>query len=237
LAIFEKFKSVEWIMNVGEPGWKKLHCQKSKTARLAPDRPAAYAYVEDGVLKSSLWKQRHRGNPARPLDTTAVCGFMGKSYAPMGFASAGKPYSTQPKERRRMRVFLSTLVTLLILGAGCDHDIAYSSALSGTAWRLTTWSTDSPDPLQFTITAAFDDSRISGTSAVNSYGGTYTATASGDFSVGELQTTLMAGSEDAMNAEHRYLELLSQARKYMVNGSTLTLYDGDNRTSLVFAKR
>lgn len=78
---------------------------------------------------------------------------------------------------------------------------------------------------------------MSGTSAVNFYGGTYSATPSGDFSVGTMQSTLMAGSDDAMRAERIYFELLGQARKYTVSEIALTLSDGGNHSLLVFTKR
>jgi len=136
-----------------------------------------------------------------------------------------------------MRVLMSMLIALSIFATGCGHDDGNSNALAGTDWRLTAWSASSLDPSQFTITVAFDDSQISGTSAVNSYGGTYSANMSGDFSVGELQSTLMAGSDDAMHAEQIYFELLEQARKYTVNETILTLLDGGNNALLVFTKR
>ena len=109
--------------------------------------------------------------------------------------------------------------------------------LAETDWRLTSWSVRSLDPSQFTIMVAFDDSQIFGTSAVNSYSGTYSAKMSGDFSVGELQSTQMAGSDDAMHAERIYFELLKQARKYTVNETTLTLLDNSNNALLVFTKK
>ena len=136
-----------------------------------------------------------------------------------------------------MNVLMSMLIALSIFATGCGHDDGNSNALAGTDWRLTAWSASSLDPSQFTITVAFDDSQISGTSAVNYYSGTYSANMSGNFSVGELQTTLMAGSDDAMHAERIYFELLEQARKYTVSETTLTLLDGGNNALLVFTKR
>jgi heat shock protein HslJ len=145
--------------------------------------------------------------------------------------------NVRPNERRMMNVLISMLIALSIFATGCGHDDGNSNVLAGTDWRLTAWSTGSLDPSQFAITVAFDDSQISGTSAVNSYGGTYSANMNGDFSVGELQSTLMAGSDEAMHAERIYFELLEQARKYTVNKTTLTLLDGGNNALLVFTKR
>jgi len=126
------------------------------------------------------------------------------------------------------------------LATGCEIDNGNDTGggtLAGTKWRLAAWSASSLDPARFTITADFDESRISGTSAVNTYGGSYTATDDGAFSVGELQSTLMGGSDDAMRAESLYFDLLRQARKYVVSGATLTLKDAGNQAILVFQAR
>ena len=138
-------------------------------------------------------------------------------------------------------VLMSLCGALIVLASGCESNDGNSTGngtvLPGTKWRLSAWSANSLDPARFTITADFDESRISGTSAVNSYGGRYSATASGEFSIGALESTLMAGSEDAMRAERIYLELLAQARKYTVSDTTLTFLDGGSNESLVFRKR
>jgi heat shock protein HslJ len=77
---------------------------------------------------------------------------------------------------------------------------------------------------------------ISGTAAVNSYSGIYSAKPNGDFSVGELTITEMAGSEDEMRAEGIYLSLLQQASKYTLNETTLTLLDGNMNELLIFGE-
>jgi heat shock protein HslJ len=63
------------------------------------------------------------------------------------------------------------------------------------------------------------------------------ATASHLFSVGELQMTLMGGSEEAMRAESTYFELLWQACKFTVNQTTLTLLDAFNNELLIFSRK
>jgi len=123
------------------------------------------------------------------------------------------------------------------LASGCesnDGNGAGDGQLAGTKWRLSAWSVSSLDPARFTITADFSESQISGTSAVNSYGGPYTATADGHFSVGDIPATEMAGSEEAMRAEALYFDLLRQARKYDVSGATLTLRNEGNQDVLIF---
>ncbi len=123
---------------------------------------------------------------------------------------------------------------------GCESDNSDGTgggSLAGTKWRVTGWSASSSDPSQFTITADFSESQISGTSAVNSYSGPCTATADGAFSVGALQSTEMGGSEEAMRAEALYFDLLGQARTYEATGTTLTLKNGSNQDTLVFSAR
>lgn len=112
-----------------------------------------------------------------------------------------------------------------------------AGTLAGTKWLLTAWSDSSSDPSQFTITADFDASQIGGTSAVNYYGGPYTVSAEGRFSTGDLRSTLMGGSEEAMRAESLYFELLRQARMYAVTETTLTLKDGNNQDILIFQSK
>jgi heat shock protein HslJ len=138
-------------------------------------------------------------------------------------------------------ILMSICGALLVLANGCESNNGNSedsgAKLAGTKWALSAWPETSLDPARFPITAAFDDTTISGTSAVNSYGGPYSAAASGAFSVGALQSTQMAGSEEAMRAEHTYLELLAQARKYTLSDKTLKFLDGDNNELLVFERR
>jgi heat shock protein HslJ len=69
---------------------------------------------------------------------------------------------------------------------------------------------------------------------VNRYGGPYKAGPGNAFSVGELESTLMAGPEEAMRAERAYLTLLGQARSYRVADGILTLYDEGGNESLIF---
>lgn len=94
-------------------------------------------------------------------------------------------------------------------------------------------SVGSQDPNDFTITAEFKDGRIGGTSAVNQYGGRYTAGDDGSFSVGELVSTVMAGPEPDMRAEQTYLKLLAEARRLAVHGKTLTLLEANGNESLI----
>ena len=137
----------------------------------------------------------------------------------------------------KLLVLLLILALAIFVFTGCESLILGEGELAGTEWRLSAWSESSLDPSQFTITAYFDESHISGTSAVNYYSGPYVATASRLFSVGQLQMTLMGGSEEAMRAESTYFELLWQACKFTANQTTLTLLDAFNNELLIFSRK
>jgi heat shock protein HslJ len=139
------------------------------------------------------------------------------------------------------------LLAVLAVSAACGSGSGGSSgggggsstsaaALAGTSWRLTGWSVSSQDPNDFTITAEFKDGRIGGTSAVNQYGGSYTAGDDGSISFGDLVSTMMAGPEPDMKAEQTYLKLLAAAAKFRVEGDTLTLSDAQGNDSLIYSR-
>jgi len=109
-------------------------------------------------------------------------------------------------------------------------------AVAGTQWRLAWWPVDGLDPREFTITLRFEDGRLGGTAAVNSYGGPYALAADGGFRVGDLAVTGMAGPPRAMRAEAAYLRLLRAARVLLLSadGGELVLRDGGGRDLLRF---
>lgn len=130
-----------------------------------------------------------------------------------------------------------TLAAFVLIAVGLGAQAGCSSAdtaLDGTRWRLSSWTLDSLNPADFTITAEFDGERISGNSGVNTYGGPYSLGPGATFSAGPLSSTLMAGPEPAMRAEGAYLTLLGQAESFKAEGSVLTLYDGAGNGSLIF---
>ncbi len=127
------------------------------------------------------------------------------------------------------------LSVALLAVAGCGGSGGDQPTLDGTAWGLSEWTLSSLDPNDFTITAAFADGKITGTSAVNNYFGSYTEGPGDAFSVGDLGGTMMAGPEPDMRAEQAYLELLSQAKSYKLDGDGLTLFDENGNESLIFA--
>ena len=150
-------------------------------------------------------------------------------------------------KRVALMVASGVLLAVLAVSAGCGSRSGGSSgggggsstsaaALAGTSWRLTGWSVSSQDPNDFTITAEFKDGRIGGKSAVNQYGGPYTAGDDGSISFGDLASTMMAGPEPDMKAEKTYLTLLAAAKKFRVEGDTMTLSDAQGNDSLIYSR-
>ena len=148
--------------------------------------------------------------------------------------------------RRLAALAISIAATAaLLLLAGCGDDGADGgsdggggdigpAALDGTDWSLVRWRETGLDPADFTITASFADGSISGTSTVNTYGGSYTTGGVNDFSVGDLASTMMAGPEPDMEAEAAYVGLLEDAASFHVTDTTLTLFGSDGAESLIF---
>jgi heat shock protein HslJ len=129
---------------------------------------------------------------------------------------------------------IMALAVALLAAAGCGGSGSEPATLAGTSWRLTGWTLSSLDPAAFTITAQFADGKISGKSAVNTYGGSYKEGPGDAVSVGQLACTMMAGPELDMRAEAAYLKLLSEAKSYRRDGAGLTLFDQNGNESLIF---
>jgi heat shock protein HslJ len=137
--------------------------------------------------------------------------------------------------RLPIMAFSAAVLAAAVLGAGaCGGDETDPAALDGTSWKLVGWSVSSLAPADFTITADFEDARISGTSVVSSYGGPYETGPGDDYSIGPLSSTMGGGTGDEGRAERIYFDLLEAARAYAREGDTLTLYDAEGNESLVF---
>lgn len=134
--------------------------------------------------------------------------------------------------------FLWLVISILALFvfAGCEGLLPGGGELAGTSWKLSDWSDSVLDPSHFTITANFDASTLFGTSAINSYSGSYVAAASHHFAVHDLQMTAMGGSEEAMQSESIYFQRLGQAVRFSLDQETLTLLDAFNQEVLIFSR-
>ena len=67
-----------------------------------------------------------------------------------------------------------------------------------------------------------EESRVAGSSGVNRFAGTFVMS-EGELRFGPLVTTRMAGPEDAMRLEQRFLEALARVTFYELEGRALTL--------------
>jgi heat shock protein HslJ len=124
-------------------------------------------------------------------------------------------------------------VIAVVAVTGCSGE--QQPALEGTSWKLTGWAESFSWPADVTITADFDESKVSGSSGVNTYFGQYKRDGSGAFSAGPIGSTMMAGPEAAMKAEQAYVHRLDTAGSYALTGDTLVLKDADGRDSLTFS--
>lgn len=139
---------------------------------------------------------------------------------------------------RKIWMVIRSTMCALALACGSDHENGPDSdMLAGTRWRLTAWSVSALNATGYAITADFGEADMSGRVGVNVYGGPYTVTNAGGFSVGTLHATAMSGSDDAMRAESLYLDLLRQARRYLMTSTTLTLRNAANQDLLIFQVR
>jgi heat shock protein HslJ len=143
---------------------------------------------------------------ALPLLLLAACARPADTASPAGSGSSGAPGDSPAS---------SDMVTPV----GGDLRI-------GEAWYLVTASVSSarmPD----VITLSFEPDRVGGQAPVNTWSAEYTATDSGGLELGPIASTLMAGSEEAMDAEGAYFALLETVDGYTtVEGGELYLFDG-----------
>lgn len=85
-----------------------------------------------------------------------------------------------------------------------------------------------------TPTLNIDGAKVNGNAGCNSYFGTLsTDAASGTFTASQLGSTRMAC--DNMSVEQNFMSMMQKANKYVVNGTTLELYQ-DNLLLLKFNK-
>lgn len=132
-----------------------------------------------------------------------------------------------------------TLIVILVVSlmiAACRPTPAAPTAqpisLDGTSWVLTTLNGQAPLPGR-TITAAFAEGQISGSSGCNSYFGSYTLDGN-SLQIGMVGSTMMACPGDGvMDQEIAYLGILQAVTEARLTEGRLELATADGRT-LVF---
>lgn len=111
---------------------------------------------------------------------------------------------------------LFTISCSIIPGAG-------SNQLSGTSWKLVSFSDNKPLPGK-DMTAVFDSEEIRGSSSCNSYFGSYRIKGN-QISIGNLGWTEMAcmDPEGIMEQEQTIMKLLSESSSFSIQGDKMQI--------------
>lgn len=105
--------------------------------------------------------------------------------------------------------------------------------LAGTSWTLISFGqpeSETPVVEGSTVTITFDaEGRAGGSGGCNTYSGSYELTGDNTVSFGEMVRTEMACLQEGIDQqENDYLEALSAAGKFELDGDNLTIwYDGE----------
>lgn len=122
---------------------------------------------------------------------------------------------------------LAGMIILTLAACGGD-DQANDDPLDGTSWELIAYRKTRPIP-GTTITAAFEDGKVSGSAGCNSYSGAYQI--SGDvITIDKLAITLMAcmEPEGVMVQEMMFMEFLREAKTFRLLDNQLQIYWTDH---------
>lgn len=112
--------------------------------------------------------------------------------------------------------------------------------LMTTEWRMTSYSTGTGavrSALEGTVVSAYfgADGQVTGSAGCNNYFGPFTVTGE-RIAIGPLGSTKMMCGEPAgvMEQEDAYLEALASSGTYLIEGSTLTLKDGEGAVMVTY---
>lgn len=131
--------------------------------------------------------------------------------------------------QRTVRALSLLALTVALALAGCTAAGTNNSGkadsaggeIEGIEWRVV--SSSDVDLSGFGITATFKDDTVAGRGAVNSYSAPCVLKADGSMEVGDVTSTLMAGSDEANAAESAYFTLLRSMVSHKLEGDTLVL--------------
>lgn len=102
------------------------------------------------------------------------------------------------------------------------------AVLEGVEWRLISLNGDVDAPEEPAITLIFYGDKVGGTSGCNRYmGASTTSQAPGDLSFGPLAGTMMACSEEVMDLEQQFLNLMGQVTRFSFHLGKLALTSVD----------
>ena len=123
-------------------------------------------------------------------------------------------------------IFSMFVVNCFILSA------AQTVNLNGSSWQLSRIRQNGVNleiPRNTKITVSFSGNKISGFLGINRYNGTYRVRNNTTLST-DIITTLMGGSEELMNFEMVFLDILQSSPKINYNKGTLTLKNSNGDT-------
>ncbi len=131
---------------------------------------------------------------------------------------------------------IATLVAVGLLVAACSAGPGSGGQLEGTTWVLRSYQQNAgltilPENLY--ADADFDAFRVTGFGGCNQYDALYRSGGRTLF-VSQPAVTLMACDQPAMDFEQAFISLLQASRYYDVGRDTLTIFDADRSTTLVF---
>ena len=141
----------------------------------------------------------------------------------------------------KLRLVVFGLLVMLLsacAAGGQSGDQAGQPALAGTQWILS--SMNGNPPLEgSTVTLTFEQENFGGRSGCNTYGGDYSAAQDGKLTLGSAVMTEMACMEPAgvMEQETTFVNTLTQAASYQIDGDQLEVKNADGDTILVFTKQ
>jgi heat shock protein HslJ len=102
--------------------------------------------------------------------------------------------------------------------------------LAYTAWELVELEGKpvevGPDEIRPSLVLDLEESRLAGSGGVNRLTGTFVMSES-ELRFGQLATTRMAGPEQAMRLEERFVAALGRVTSYELDGTRLTLLAED----------
>lgn len=132
-----------------------------------------------------------------------------------------------------MPPFVRPLLTVGALFAGTMAAAAAPDARLATFWRVTVLNGESAIP-GGDIT--FKDGEVSGATACNHYGGTYSAGSGGALTISVGRMTRRGCFDVAATRERAMLEALAATRRYAIEGDTLTLLDAAGKQVATFQR-
>lgn len=128
--------------------------------------------------------------------------------------------------------YYSDGTTLTLYGADEEELAAYEKSTVSLVgkWDVTSYNNGKQAVVSVisttSVTAEFGaDGKVSGNGGINSYGGSYTTEGANAISVGQLNSTMMAGPQEVMDQEAAYLKALQSATKYSISGDQLEMRD------------